>query len=85
MRALQADLASAFPSLPLYGGAFVFTPHVTIAEGAGALDPAVIADPAWTELPVTRDVDAVELIERGDDGRWRADRTFRLNGPAPSS
>ena len=33
--ALQADLAAAFPSLPIYGGAIdVFVPHVTIAEGA---------------------------------------------------
>ena len=44
--ALQADLAAAFPSLPIYGGAIeVFVPHVTIAEGPSADDPAVDADP----------------------------------------
>ena len=67
--ALQADLAAAFPSLPIYGGAIdVFVPHVTIAEGRAVDDPAVEADPAWDDLPVTRTVTEVELIVR-DDGR----------------
>ena len=52
--ALQADLAAAFPSLPIYGGTIdVFVPHVTIAEGQAANDPALDADPGWDELPVT--------------------------------
>ena len=55
--ALQADLAAAFPSLPIYGGAIdVFVPHVTIAEGPGADDPALDDDPSWDDLPVTLDV-----------------------------
>ena len=71
VRALQAELAAAFPTLPLYGGAFEFTPHVTISEGPGAHDPAVAGNPAWSELPFTLRVDAVELIVRGRmaDGR----------------
>ena len=52
--ALQADLAAAFPSLPIYGGTIdVFVPHVTIAEGQAVDDPAVDADPGWDDLPVT--------------------------------
>ena len=72
--ALQADLAAAFPSLPIYGGAIeVFVPHVTIAEGRAADDPAVDTDPAWDDLPVTSAVSEVELIVRSDrvDGSVR--------------
>ena len=44
--ALQADLAAAFPSLPIYGGTIdVFVPHVTIAEGLAVGDPALDVDP----------------------------------------
>ena len=82
VRALQADLAAAFPTLPLYDGAFEFTPHVTIAEGPGAHDPTVAGDPAWSELPVTRFVDAVELIVRGIDGRWGVERRFAMREAA---
>lgn len=78
VRALQAELAAAFPTLPLEGGAYEFTPHVTISEGPGAHDPAVAGDPAWSELPVTRSADAVELIQRGADGRWQVARRFPL-------
>jgi 2'-5' RNA ligase len=80
VRSLQADLADAFPTQPLYGGAYEFTPHVTIAEGLGAHDPAVAGDPAWSELPFTQFVDAVELIVRDADGRWRVDRQFPMRG-----
>ncbi len=80
--ALQADLAAAFPSLPIYGGAIdVFVPHVTIAEGRAVDDPAVDADPAWDDLPVTRTVKDVELIVRDVDGRWGSTRTFPLREP----
>ena len=40
--ALQASLAAAFPSLPLYGGVVEdFVPHVSIVEGAAADDSAI--------------------------------------------
>jgi len=82
--ALQADLAAAFPSLPIYGGAIeVFVPHVTIAEGPSADDPTLDTDPGWSELPVTRAISEVELIVRGEDGRWGTTRTFPMREPAP--
>ena len=84
VRALQAELAAAFPTLPLYGGAFEFTPHVTISEGPGAHDPAVAGNPAWSELPVTQLVDAVELIVRGMDGRWVVERRFPMRDASPA-
>ncbi len=80
--ALQADLAAAFPSLPIYGGTIdVFVPHVTIAEGRSVDDAAVDTDPGWDDLPVTCAVSDVELIVRGDDGWWRTTRTFPLREP----
>jgi 2'-5' RNA ligase len=78
VRALQAELAAAFPMLPLYSGSFPFTPHVTIAEGQGAHDPAVGDDPAWGDLPFRCDADAVEVIVHGDDGRWHVARRFPM-------
>jgi 2'-5' RNA ligase len=79
--ALQADLAAAFPSLPIYGGAIeVFVPHVTIAEGASVDDPAVHADPGWDDLPVTSTVSEVELIVRSGVGRWTVERRFPMRG-----
>jgi 2'-5' RNA ligase len=83
VRALQVDLAAAFPTLALYGGTYPFTPHVTISEGEGAHDPAVADDPAWSELPVTRVADAVELIVRGSDGRWLVGRRFPMRDASP--
>ncbi|HEY6569586.1 MAG TPA: 2'-5' RNA ligase family protein [Candidatus Limnocylindrales bacterium] len=85
VRALQAELAAAFPTLPLGWGEFEFTPHVTIAEGPGAHDPAVAGDPAWSELPLTQIVDAVELIVRDADGRWRVDRQFPMRDPGSTA
>jgi 2'-5' RNA ligase len=75
-RALQADLAAAFPTLPLYGGAFDFVPHVSIVEGPAA-DPAALDDPAWATLPVNRVADAVALITRRG-GRWATRHRFPL-------
>jgi 2'-5' RNA ligase len=85
VRALQAELAAAFPTLPLSWGEFEFTPHLTIAEGRGAHDPAVAGDPAWTELPVTRPADTVELIVRNPGGRWRVRRRFPMRTAEPAS
>ncbi|OGO55884.1 MAG: hypothetical protein A2V85_11930 [Chloroflexi bacterium RBG_16_72_14] len=81
VRALQADLAAAFPSLPLYGrpAPFEFVPHVTIAEGPGVDDPAVGRDPAWHELPVSFTVDAIELFV-ALAGTWRSEDRFMLGG-----
>jgi 2'-5' RNA ligase len=79
--ALQADLAAAFPSLPIYGGTIdVFVPHVTIAEGRAVDDPEVDADPGWDDLPVTVAVSEVELIVRSGAGRWNVERRFPLRG-----
>jgi 2'-5' RNA ligase len=80
VRALQAELAAAFPSLPLYGDPPLrFEPHATAVEGPGVQDPAVAADPAWAELPVDEQVAEVELIvKRGD--RWATTRAFGLSG-----
>lgn len=78
LRGLQADLAAAFPSLPLYGDTGIrFEPHVTVVEGAGVGDPGLAGDPAWHELPVTERVDEVQLIVR-DSSRWRVGGTFPL-------
>ena len=72
VRALQAELAAAFPSLPLYGEPGLrFEPHVTVVEGPGVDDPATEADAAWGELPVAHRVHEVLLIVR-EAGRWRA-------------
>jgi 2'-5' RNA ligase len=78
IRALQADLAAAFPELPLYGDPGLrFEPHVTIAEGTGSETWAIADDPAWAELPVTLPVDEVALIVRRD-GKWAVERAFPL-------
>jgi hypothetical protein len=78
---LQADLAAAFPSLPIYGGTIdVFVPHVTVAEGEAVDDPAVDADPGWDDLPVTRQVTEVELIVRSAAGRWNVAHRFPMRG-----
>ena len=68
---LQADLAAAFPGFPIYGtdASFEFVPHVTVAEGAG-LAQATATHPAWSALPQAGRAEAVEVIARGDDGRW---------------
>jgi 2'-5' RNA ligase len=78
IRALQAELAAAFPTLPLYGDPGLrFAPHVTIVEGPRVDDPRVAGSAAWGELPVTIDIHEVELIVR-DAGRWRTARAFPL-------
>jgi 2'-5' RNA ligase len=79
IRALQAELAAAFPALPLYGGDFPFEPHVSIVEGAAARATKPFADPAWAELPVSQRVTAVDLITERD-GRWASRHRFALRG-----
>jgi 2'-5' RNA ligase len=61
-RSLHADLAAAFPEYPIYGGVFDFVPHVTIAEGEAAAEPALADDSAWASLPATFTARSVELI-----------------------
>jgi 2'-5' RNA ligase len=78
--ALQADLAAAFATLPLYGGAFDFVPHVSIVEGRAASDPDALSAPAWATLPVKRTVDAVALITRRGS-RWATRHRFPLRTP----
>ena len=77
LRALQGDLASAFPSLPLYGGAFDFEPHVSIVEGDAADVPDALDDPAWSCLPVTFTARRVDLIGRRGN-RWSTWHRFPL-------
>jgi 2'-5' RNA ligase len=78
LTALQAALAVAFPTLPVYGGGIDFVPHVTISPRAAMDDAGVIADPAWAELPITLTVAEVDLFVHGDDGRWRSMDRFPL-------
>jgi hydrogenase maturation protease len=77
IRSLQADLAAAFPELPLYGGTFDFVPHVTIAEGPIAGEIVIIKDPAWAALPAMFAARSVELISR-TGGAWRTKWRFGL-------
>jgi len=77
LRALHDELAAAFPTLPLYGGAFPFLPHVSIVEGPAVSDPEALEDPAWAALPVEQPVDGIDLIT-GQHGRWATRRRFPL-------
>ena len=76
-RALQADLAAAFPNFPLHGGAFDFVPHVTIAEGEAARLPELADDPDWAELPATATARTVDLLVRSGE-LWSSKWTFPL-------
>jgi 2'-5' RNA ligase len=77
IRALQAELAGAFPTLPLYGGEHAFEPHVSVVEGRDLSGSDEEADRAWDSLPVTLDVAALDLITRRN-GRWGSRRRFDL-------
>jgi 2'-5' RNA ligase len=79
---LQADLAAAFPAYPLYGGAFDFVPHVTIADGEPRSWASLAHDPAWAALPASRTARSVELIVQTPDG-WRVKCRFLLRQPTP--
>lgn len=74
LRSLYEDLAAAFPAFPLYGGAFSFTPHVSIAEGPAAGGPDLPGHPAWRALPMEVAVSAVDLVVLDDTGWHRAHR-----------
>jgi 2'-5' RNA ligase len=79
VRALQGELAAAFPSLPLYGGGIDFIPHVSIVEGDAARTAEALDDPAWASLPTAFRTVAVALIT-ARDGRWQTEREFPLAG-----
>jgi 2'-5' RNA ligase len=79
-RAPQGDLAAAFPAFPIYGGAFEYVPHVTIAEGPAANEPGIVAARAWASLPVARTARFVDLIVQ-EGGRWTVRSRFPLRGP----
>jgi 2'-5' RNA ligase len=85
--ALQRDLQAAFPDYPIYGrdATFRFVPHVTVAEGEALERADLDRLPAWSALPRTRTVLALEVIARGDDGRWRLVWRVPLGGPARPS
>jgi 2'-5' RNA ligase len=84
---LQSALGSAFPDFPIYGPdwAFEYVPHVSVAEGPAALDPATVRLRAWGALPAARRADRIEVIARGDDGRWRTRWRIPLGRPARSA
>lgn len=79
IRALQAELAAAFPTLPLYDGEFGFTPHVSVVEDVTATHADEFERLAAIELPVTQRVHAVDLITTRA-GRWATRRQFPLGG-----
>ncbi|HLO35613.1 MAG TPA: 2'-5' RNA ligase family protein [Candidatus Deferrimicrobium sp.] len=70
---LQRDLGLAFPDHPIYGEGpgFAYVPHITIAEDDAIRDDDLLDAVAWQALPVAARVEALEVIVRGDDGRWR--------------
>jgi hypothetical protein len=80
-RALQADLAASFPAWPLYGGAFEFAPHVTIAAGPAAGAARLLTATATAALPAARTARFVDLIVQ-EGARWTVRSRFRL-GQAP--
>ncbi len=69
---LHRDLARAFPAYPIYGRpGFRLTPHITVAEGAAAQDPATLRHEGWTALPVEARATAVEVIASDAADRWQ--------------
>jgi 2'-5' RNA ligase len=80
-RDLQADLAAAFPAVPIYGGSFDFSPHVTVAVGPRAYDPEAVDDPAWRSLPAARSAGVAHLIVR-DAEAWRVQWRLAFRPPA---
>jgi 2'-5' RNA ligase len=78
---LQADLAAEFPALPVYGGAFEFVPHITIAEGTSADLPGTADRRAWASLPLAATARSVQLIVRSG-GTWRVAWRMPLGEPA---
>jgi 2'-5' RNA ligase len=82
-RALQGELAAAFPAFPVYGGAFEFVPHVTIAEGSAADAPGFAAR-ALTSLPAERTARFVDLIVQ-ESASWTVRSRFPLHeAPLPT-
>ena len=80
---IHRDLAAAFPGYPIYGRrGFELIPHVTIAEGDSVRDPVTLQDAAWSALPVTRSVEALDVIAQADGGRWQTVWTAPLAGPS---
>ena len=76
-RTLHADLEAAFPEYPIYCGEFEFVPHVTIAEGADAAEPALAGDSAWASLPAMFTARSVELIVL-EGNTWKLKWRFGL-------
>jgi 2'-5' RNA ligase len=82
--AIHRELAAAFPGYPIYGRpGFQLIPHVTIADSRYVDDPAVVADSAWSDLPVARSVNGLEVIAEGTDQQWRTVWTVPLGAPGP--
>jgi 2'-5' RNA ligase len=83
LAALTAALIERFPDYLPYGGVHEeVIPHVTVAahDDERVLDEiAALVEPA---LPIACAGDTVQLLERGDDLRWRERRSWPL---APST
>jgi len=79
---LQADLQTAFPAFRIYAEpvGFDFIPHVTVAEGGDVDAAAVLADPAWSTLPLAGEATAIEVIVRSPEDRWRTVWRIALGG-----
>ena len=77
--AMTAALVRAFPAYPPYEGAHdEVIPHVTVATGedGDALD--VVGEELERALPIACAGDTVQLLQRGDDLRWRERLSWRL-------
>jgi 2'-5' RNA ligase len=82
--AIHRDLMSAFPTYPIYGRpGFDLIPHVTIADAEYLDDPEVLDDPSWSDLPVVRQAELLEVIAESADGHWRTMWNAPLGAPGP--
>jgi hypothetical protein len=53
---------------------------VTVAEGGDVDAAAVLADPAWSTLPLAGKATAIEVIVRSPEDRWRTVWRIALGG-----
>jgi 2'-5' RNA ligase len=71
--ALTEAVTTWFPEHQPYGGGFAtVVPHLTIGRDVDCRVP----------LPIRAEARSVSLVQRGDDLRWRMERSFAL-GPEP--
>jgi 2'-5' RNA ligase len=83
LRTLTQRVWSRFPQTPPYGGEFAdVTPHLTVADDAGAEATDAAEAAVSAHLPVHAEVHQMRLIEGvpAPGGGWRTVAVFRL-GP----